>query len=86
MRYMHGEALEVLPRVLDAADVRRAVLVGHSDGGSIAAIHAVDTKAVGLDDLGRPQGRHLFGLYELLLRCLQILVGGAQVQNRRSAR
>ena len=40
MRYMHDEALEVLPRVLDAADVRRAVLVGHSDGGSIAAIHA----------------------------------------------
>ena len=40
MRYMHDEALEVLPRVLDAAGVRRAVLVGHSDGGSIAAIHA----------------------------------------------
>jgi pimeloyl-ACP methyl ester carboxylesterase len=40
MRYMHDEALEVLPRVLDAADVRHAVLVGHSDGGSIAAIHA----------------------------------------------
>ena len=40
MSYMHDEALEVLPRVLDAAGVRRAVLVGHSDGGSIAAIHA----------------------------------------------
>jgi pimeloyl-ACP methyl ester carboxylesterase len=40
MRYMHDEALEVLPRLLDAADVRHAVLVGHSDGGSIAAIHA----------------------------------------------
>ena len=40
MRYMHDEALEVLPRVLDEAGVRRAVLVGHSDGGSIAAIHA----------------------------------------------
>ena len=40
MRYMHDEALDVLPRVLDAAGVRRAVLVGHSDGGSIAAIHA----------------------------------------------
>jgi pimeloyl-ACP methyl ester carboxylesterase len=40
MRYMHDEALEVLPRVLDAADVLRAVLVGHSDGGSIAAIQA----------------------------------------------
>jgi pimeloyl-ACP methyl ester carboxylesterase len=40
MHYMYDEALEVLPRVLDAAEVRRAVLIGHSDGGSIAAIHA----------------------------------------------
>jgi pimeloyl-ACP methyl ester carboxylesterase len=40
MSYMHDEALTVLPRVLDAAGVRRAVLIGHSDGGSIAAIHA----------------------------------------------
>lgn len=40
MRYMRDEALTVLPRVLDAAGIRRAVLVGHSDGGSIAAIHA----------------------------------------------
>ncbi len=37
--YMHREALEVLPRVLDAAGVRRAVLIGHSDGASIAAIY-----------------------------------------------
>ena len=40
IRYMHDEALTVLPRVLDAAGIGRAVLVGHSDGGSIAAIHA----------------------------------------------
>jgi pimeloyl-ACP methyl ester carboxylesterase len=40
MHYMHDEALDVLPRVLDAAEVRRAVLIGHSDGGSIAAINA----------------------------------------------
>jgi pimeloyl-ACP methyl ester carboxylesterase len=40
MRYIYDEALDVLPRVLDAAGIRRAVLVGHSDGGSIAAIHA----------------------------------------------
>lgn len=40
MTYMHDEALEVLPRVLDAARISRAVLVGHSDGGSIAAIYA----------------------------------------------
>jgi pimeloyl-ACP methyl ester carboxylesterase len=40
MTYMHQEALDVLPRVLDAARISRAVLLGHSDGGSIAAIHA----------------------------------------------
>ncbi len=40
LRYMHDEGLRVLPAVLDAAGVRRAVLVGHSDGGSIALIHA----------------------------------------------
>lgn len=38
--YLHDEALEVLPGVLDAAKVTRAILIGHSDGGSIAAIHA----------------------------------------------
>jgi pimeloyl-ACP methyl ester carboxylesterase len=40
MRYMHDEALKILPRVLDEAKVARAIMVGHSDGGSIAAIHA----------------------------------------------
>jgi pimeloyl-ACP methyl ester carboxylesterase len=40
MSYMHDEAVEVLPRVLDATGRRRIVLIGHSDGGSIAAIHA----------------------------------------------
>jgi pimeloyl-ACP methyl ester carboxylesterase len=37
--YMHVEALEVLPRLLDAIGFRRGLLVGHSDGGSIAAIY-----------------------------------------------
>jgi pimeloyl-ACP methyl ester carboxylesterase len=40
MTYMHDEALKTLPRVLDAAEIKHAILVGHSDGGSIAAIHA----------------------------------------------
>lgn len=38
--YMHDEALEALPDVLDAFDVSRAVLVGQSDGASIALIYA----------------------------------------------
>jgi pimeloyl-ACP methyl ester carboxylesterase len=36
MAYMHDEALEVLPCVLDAAGVRRTVLIGHSDGGGLS--------------------------------------------------
>ena len=40
VRFMHDEALVVLPEILDALDVRRPILLGHSDGGSIALIHA----------------------------------------------
>lgn len=40
MDYMTREATHVLPDVLNAAGIRRAVLLGHSDGASIAAIHA----------------------------------------------
>jgi pimeloyl-ACP methyl ester carboxylesterase len=39
-RFMHDEALDVLPRVLRDAGIERPVLVGHSDGASIALIHA----------------------------------------------
>lgn len=38
--FMHDEARAVLPKVLDAIGFRRGVLIGHSDGGSIAAIYA----------------------------------------------
>ena len=40
VRYMHDEALVVLPALLDALAIERPILVGHSDGGSIALIHA----------------------------------------------
>lgn len=39
-RYMHREAEEALPALLAALAVERPVLVGHSDGGSIALIFA----------------------------------------------
>lgn len=39
-RYMHREALDALPELLDARGIESPVLVGHSDGGSIALIHA----------------------------------------------
>ena len=38
--YMHVEAREMLPKLLDAIGFRRGLLVGHSDGASIAAIYA----------------------------------------------
>lgn len=38
--YMHREALQVLPRLLHRLGLARPVLVGHSDGGTIALIHA----------------------------------------------
>lgn len=39
-RYMHREAEEALPALLDALQIERPVLIGHSDGGSIALIFA----------------------------------------------
>jgi pimeloyl-ACP methyl ester carboxylesterase len=38
--FMHEEATEVLPRVLDAIGFKRGILFGHSDGASIATIYA----------------------------------------------
>ncbi len=49
--FMHAEARDTLPRVLDAIGFRSGVLVGHSDGASIAAIYG-----------GSVQDRRLAGL------------------------
>ena len=40
VRYMHEEGLEALPEFLDKLGIVEPVLFGHSDGGSIALIHA----------------------------------------------
>ena len=42
--FMHEEALTTLPLVLDAFAIRETIVVGHSDGGSIALIHAGGTR------------------------------------------
>jgi pimeloyl-ACP methyl ester carboxylesterase len=49
--YMTREAIDVLPDVLNAIGVQRAVLLGHSDGASIAALY-----------LGNVQDPHVRGL------------------------
>jgi pimeloyl-ACP methyl ester carboxylesterase len=49
--YMTREARERLPGVLDAIGLRRGVLLGHSDGASIATIYAgtvADPRVLGL--------------------------------------
>jgi len=38
--YLHREAWDVLPALLERCGVRRPLLVGHSDGGSIALLYA----------------------------------------------
>ena len=56
MSYMHHEAQAVLPEVLLAAGIGRNVLIGHSDGGSIAAIYA------GSEATPNPLGPELLGI------------------------
>lgn len=40
LNFMDIEALDVLPKILDAIGFRRGLLLGHSDGASIATIYA----------------------------------------------
>ncbi len=40
LTYLHEEGFSALPDLLDAAGIRTAFLVGHSDGASIALLHA----------------------------------------------
>jgi pimeloyl-ACP methyl ester carboxylesterase len=49
LTYMHEEARDVLPLVLDAAGIGEVVLIGHSDGASIALMAAAtDPRVRGL--------------------------------------
>ncbi|MGH7964245.1 MAG: alpha/beta fold hydrolase [Candidatus Binatia bacterium] len=45
VRFMHDEGLQILPALLKVAGVRECILIGHSDGGSIALIYAGGTPA-----------------------------------------
>jgi len=40
VRFMHDEALDALPEMLAALEIDNPILIGHSDGASIALIHA----------------------------------------------
>ena len=43
VQFMHEEALDVLPKLLDSFGIENPLLVGHSDGASIALIHAAQS-------------------------------------------
>lgn len=49
--YMHREGLVVLPDVIRQCGIREHILIGHSDGGSIALINAGGNPAPGLTGL-----------------------------------
>ncbi len=51
LTYMHDEAMYSLPAVVQQFEGRRHVLLGHSDGASIALIHAGDCPQPGLEGL-----------------------------------
>jgi pimeloyl-ACP methyl ester carboxylesterase len=40
VRFMHDEALDALPEIVSSLKVEKPILVGHSDGASIALIYA----------------------------------------------
>jgi pimeloyl-ACP methyl ester carboxylesterase len=46
--FMHEEAREVLPELLSVLGVASPILIGHSDGASIALIHAAEHDVTGL--------------------------------------
>lgn len=47
-RYMHHEGLVVLPALIDTMDVQEHIVLGHSDGGSIALVYAGGAAKPGL--------------------------------------
>lgn len=82
--FMHEEALEVLPALLDQLGVEQPLLVGHSDGASIALIHAgaarrpvrgvavmaphVFVETVTTDSIARIRATYVGGLRERLAK------------------
>ncbi len=66
--FMHEEARNVLPLVLDAIGFRRGILLGHSDGASIAAIYAgsvADERVRGIVLLAPHFFAEAFGIAEI---------------------
>ena len=72
--FMHEEAIDVLPRVLDAIGLRRGILFGHSDGASMAAIYA-----------GSVQDHRIRGLVLIAPHFFTEDMGVAEIERARAA-
>jgi pimeloyl-ACP methyl ester carboxylesterase len=72
--YMQREAAEVLPPLLDAIGFRRGILLGHSDGASIAAQYA-----------GTHQDHRVRGLALMAPHFFVEAEGLAEIRNARTA-
>lgn len=72
LTYMHDEAADVLPLIISQLQGRDHVLVGHSDGASIAAIYA--------------GGKPLAGLKGLVLMAPHVFVEDISIAGIRTAR
>ncbi len=51
VRFMHDEGLIVLPELIKTAGIKKCILIGHSDGGSVSIIYAGGTAALPLQGL-----------------------------------
>jgi pimeloyl-ACP methyl ester carboxylesterase len=68
--FMHEEAATWLPAILAAAGIERAVLVGHSDGGSIAIVFAAG-QAARVEALVL-EAPHVF-VEDISIRCIELM-------------
>src|SRR6185312_16823542 len=74
LAYMQDEARDVLPKLLERIGFRRGLLLGHSDGASIAAIYA-----------GSHQDHRVGGLVLMAPHFFTEDVGIASIENARKA-
>src|ERR1700728_532337 len=72
LNFMQEEALSTLPRVLAAIGFQRGILLGHSDGASIATIYA-----------GSVQDHRVRGLVLMAPHCFTEEIGLAEIRRTR---
>ncbi|MDO9566949.1 MAG: alpha/beta hydrolase [Candidatus Desulfaltia sp.] len=69
IRYVHDEGLKVLPELIKTTGIRNCILIGHSDGGSIAIVYSGGTPASPLQGL-ITEAAHVF-CEEITIRSIQ---------------